>query len=265
MQEIRLGRKEREKVMARKRMIDPEFWSDEEIGSWSFQARLFYIGLWNFADDEGRFKAAPKLLKAQIFPYDDKIAVNKLKKEVENKIQWYVVDSLQYGFIRNFLKHQRIDRPTSSKLPEPPTFDELPTSHQEHLDPNIREVNISKVNIKEDNICDAINNIINDFNSIFGTQYKPTAKDTTKLIKSRLNDGFTIDDFKKVHRKMLRSWGSDAKMVKYLRPITLYGTKFESYLNQKEHTTQLTEKGIKAYLVGQSWLAKQMKQEENNA
>ncbi len=66
--------------MARKRIIDPEFWSDEEIGQWSFPARLFYIGLWNFADDSGRFKAANALLKAQIFSYDKKLDVKKLKK-----------------------------------------------------------------------------------------------------------------------------------------------------------------------------------------
>ena len=58
--------------MARKRMIDPEFWSDEEIATLSFPARLFYIGLWNFADDEGKGKGHSKLLKAQIFPYDEK-------------------------------------------------------------------------------------------------------------------------------------------------------------------------------------------------
>ena len=234
--------------MARKRMIDPEFWSDEEIGKWSFSTRLLYIGLWNFADDKGRFKAANALLKAQIFPYDSKVDMEKLKKELNRKIQWYEVNGLQYGHICNFLKHQRIDRPTESKLPTPPPFDDISTSPQRDVPPNISKVNISKEKLIEDIIC--------DLNLVLGTSYKPNSSKTQELIKARLNEGFTLDDFKAVHRKMLRSWGADDKMVKYLRPITLYGIKFEGYLNQKSVTTKLTQEGIKAYLIGKGWLEK---------
>lgn len=130
--------------MARKRMIDPEFWSDEEIGKWSHPARLFYIGLWNFADDEGRFKAPPLLLKSQIFPYDRNINIDKLKTEISNKIKWYNCNGSIYGYIKNFLKYQRIDRPTESKLPIPDEFDEDSSSNHRELDPNIREVKRSK-------------------------------------------------------------------------------------------------------------------------
>jgi hypothetical protein len=125
-------------------MIDPEFWSDEEIGKWSFDTRLFYIGLWNFADDEGRFKAADLLLKSQIFPYDSSIDIKRIKKELNHKIEWYENEGLQYGYIRNFLKYQRIDRPTESKLPIPPSIVEPSTNTRRTLAPNIREVNISK-------------------------------------------------------------------------------------------------------------------------
>lgn len=118
-------------------MIDPEYWSDEEIGGWSHGARLLYIGLWNFADDEGRFKAADELLKSQIFPYDKKISIKKLKAELGKKIQWYEVEGLKYGYIRNFSKYQRIDRPTPSKLPEPPIFDEQSASPLRDVPPNI--------------------------------------------------------------------------------------------------------------------------------
>lgn len=103
--------------MPRKRIIDPEFWADEEIGRWPFEARLFYIGLWNFADDAGRLKAHPNLLKAQIFPYDQKIDIEKIKNIVSGKVAWYSVEGSQYGEILNFLKYQRIDRPTPSKIP----------------------------------------------------------------------------------------------------------------------------------------------------
>ena len=136
--------------MPRKRMIDPEFWSDEEISKWPFEARLFYIGLWNFADDEGRFKAHNSLLKAQIFPYDNRVDMDKLKQLLNTKIWWYSENESKYGFIRNFLKYQRIDRPTPSKLPIPRGFDEKSTSNQEQLAPNTIEVKLSKVNVRED-------------------------------------------------------------------------------------------------------------------
>jgi len=133
--------------LPRKRMIDPEFWSDEEIGQWSFEARLFYIGLWNFSDDEGRFKAHNSLLKSQIFPYEQRINIGKLKQELNHKVQWYDVDGLQYGHLCNFLKHQRIDRPQTSKLPIPPPFDEQSSNARRVVLPNIREVKLSKEKI----------------------------------------------------------------------------------------------------------------------
>ena len=101
-------------------MISHEYWSDEEIGGWSHTARLFYIALWNFADDEGRFKAHDVLLKSQAFPYDERVSIKQLKEEISKKVIWYEVSGSQYGYLKNFLSYQRIDRPTASKLPEPP-------------------------------------------------------------------------------------------------------------------------------------------------
>jgi hypothetical protein len=132
--------------MPRKRIIDPEFWSDEAIGKWSHAARLFYIGLWNFADDQGRFKSHNALLKSQIFPYDQHLDLDGLKKELVDKIQWYEINGSQYGLIRNFFKYQRIDRPTPSKLPPPQTLDEASTNARRDLAPNLSKENSSEFN-----------------------------------------------------------------------------------------------------------------------
>ena len=102
-----------------------------------------------------------------------------------------------------------------------------------------------------------IEDIISDLNLVLGTSYKPNGRATRDVIQARFNEGFTVDDFKTVHRNMVRAWGADAKMCKFLRPITLYSNKFESYLNYKNFTTKLTETGVKAYIVGQEWLKKQ--------
>jgi len=54
--------------MARIRTIKPEFWVDDVIVELTYEARLLFIGLWNFADDEGYIEDKPKRIKMQIFP-----------------------------------------------------------------------------------------------------------------------------------------------------------------------------------------------------
>lgn len=76
-------------------------------------------------------------------------------------------------------------------------------------------------------------NIISFLNSTTGSKYKASTDKTRRLIAARLAEGFTIDDFKTVISKKAKEWqGTD--MAQYLRPETLFGTKFEGYLNQPE-------------------------------
>lgn len=64
--------------------------------------------------------------------------------------------------------------------------------------------------------------------------YKPTSEATRKLIRARLAEGFTVDDFKRVIDNKCASWLGDPKMDGYLRPSTLFQRgKFEGYLNEK--------------------------------
>ena len=64
-----------------------------------------------------------------------------------------------------------------------------------------------------------------------GTSYKDNTKKTREHINARFAEGFTLDDFKTVIDKKCVEWANDDKMAKFLRPETLFGTKFESYLN----------------------------------
>ncbi|ELJ9241058.1 phage protein [Staphylococcus pseudintermedius] len=73
--------------------------------------------------------------------------------------------------------------------------------------------------------------VINYLNKQTGKQYKSTTKKNQTVIRARTDEGFTLDDFKKVIDNKVAEWkGTD--MEKYLRPETLFGTKFEGYLNQ---------------------------------
>lgn len=76
--------------------------------------------------------------------------------------------------------------------------------------------------------------IISYLNEKAKTNYRASGKKTQSLIKARWKEGFKLDDFKTVIDKKTNQWLHDAKMVEYLRPETLFGTKFESYLNQPD-------------------------------
>jgi hypothetical protein len=106
--------------MARIRTIKPEFWTDEKLAECSLPARLLFIGLWNFADDEGRMDYSPKRIKMQVFPGDN-IHVTRLIAELEriHVIQVYEIDGRSYLLVPNFRKHQNINRPNPSRLPAP--------------------------------------------------------------------------------------------------------------------------------------------------
>ena len=78
--------------------------------------------------------------------------------------------------------------------------------------------------------------IVEYLNQKTGKRFSAKAKDTQKHIKARWSEGWTLDDFKKVIDNMTAKWKGDAKMDDYLRPQTLFGTKFESYLNVNPST-----------------------------
>lgn len=74
--------------------------------------------------------------------------------------------------------------------------------------------------------------IVDYLNQVCKTKYKATSKETQRLIKARIDAGFNMDDFKTVISKKGAQWLNDPENSMYLRPETLFGTKFESYLNQ---------------------------------
>ena len=94
--------------------------------------------------------------------------------------------------------------------------------------PTYKDTNIQK-DINNKNIY---SEAIDYLNQKAGTKYKSSSKNTTKHIKARINDGYTLEDFKTVIDKKCSEW-LNTDMEKYLCPDTLFGSKFEKYLNQK--------------------------------
>ena len=104
--------------MARIRTIKPEFWTDGSIIECSVNARLMFIGTWNFADDEGNLDRSAKQIKARIFPADQ-IDCEPLIQELitHGLIIEYSVNGKKYLHILGFKTHQLINRPGKAQCP----------------------------------------------------------------------------------------------------------------------------------------------------
>ncbi|MFL4947536.1 hypothetical protein ACJ6WE_09205 [Streptomyces sp. MMS24-I31] len=116
--------------MARIRTIKPEFFTSLTIADLTPEQRLTFIGLWTHVDDAGRCVDDPRLIKAAIWPLDDRTAADieiDLKALTESSlITRYTLNRKRYLAITNWDEHQRINRPTDSKLPAPEEGDPTP-------------------------------------------------------------------------------------------------------------------------------------------
>lgn len=88
----------------RSRNIKPGFFINEQLAEVDFQTRLLFIGLWCFADREGRFEWIPKRIKAALFPYDDKLNIDKMLCNLMSL--HFITRNDNIGYIENFAKHQ---------------------------------------------------------------------------------------------------------------------------------------------------------------
>ncbi len=160
--------------MARKRMIAPSMWESESFSDLSDFSKLVFISLISHADDEGRGKAKAATVTNVTFPNDENRRVADVKKALSEialkmSVQFYSVDGREYYAMTNWLDYQKIDKPTKSKLPPPPTVGERGSYTQngkfddnsgstrgevgESSKPNIIEENIREDNNTPNSAC----------------------------------------------------------------------------------------------------------------
>lgn len=113
--------------MARIRSVKPEYWLDRKLARGaSRDARLLYIGLWNYADEHARLHGDPSVIKGEVFPYDDDLMPDQIEKlllELAHlgRIHLYDFEGDPYIFLPNLPKHQRLEpQKAKSRLPDPP-------------------------------------------------------------------------------------------------------------------------------------------------
>lgn len=133
--------------MARIRTIKPEFWEDEKLAKLPVQARLLFIGTWNFADDNGVLLANPVLMKSHIFPYED-IGISTISEWIDMLVENGMLIRTTYNgkgylVIRKFLIHQKINRKSIRiNVPLPvvlQVIDEYNKTHGVLTEPSLQE------------------------------------------------------------------------------------------------------------------------------
>ncbi len=219
--------------MSRIRTIKPEFWVSEQVVSLSLEARLLFIGLWNFSDDNGVHPVGYVKLKAEIFPCDN-FGTEQIKKWVNellnnNLLREYAVDEQMYWLITGWHKHQKIDRP-NPKHPLPQSAlkkisddslntqrvitDNSTNAHRTFAESSPPEGKGKEGNRKDKDICEVETSPFSVFDSVVAGKLSqiqevfehwqkvmqhPRArldKKRKKLIETAINDGYTAAELK---------------------------------------------------------------------
>ena len=136
------------------------------------------------------------------------------------------------------------------KLAEIESIGELSTAHAEVSNYSVTEPETLKVTKAIPEITTKItaekryipfSEIVLYLNEKTNAIYRPGLKKTRDLITARWHEGFRLEDFKRVIDQKADEWLHDSKWSRFLRPETLFGTKFESYLNQKSVKSSFRE------------------------
>ncbi len=135
--------------MARKRMISPEIWESQDFSGLSDVAKIVFISLFSHADDEGRGKADPTFVKNTTFPYDEGRRVADIKSALSEiarsmSVQFYSVNGIEYYFMKSWERWQKVEKPSKSKIPSPPTVgkgEDIPSTEKfPESSPNIPRI-----------------------------------------------------------------------------------------------------------------------------
>lgn len=118
--------------MGRIRTIKPEFFTSLTIADLPLTARLTFVGLWTHVDDDGRCIDEPRLIRAAVWPLDDRTA-GDVEEDLRalhdaSLIERYEHAGRRFLAVTNWREHQRIDKPKASKLPAPKEADPLATT-----------------------------------------------------------------------------------------------------------------------------------------
>lgn len=224
--------------MAERRMFAKTIVTSDAFLDMPPTARCLYFLLSMIADDDG-FVNAPRSVMRQSGATEDDMKLLIAKRFVLTFESGVIV--IKHWKIHNLIQKDRyketkyIEEKNRLVLDENNAYTEsenaLDTKCIQDVSKVETQVRLGKDSLVKDNKNNIVE-IVSYLNEKAGTEFRATSKDTQRHINARLGEGFTVEDFKLVIDKKVTEW-KGTNMAQYLRPQTLFGTKFESYLNAK--------------------------------
>lgn len=229
--------------MAQRRMFSRKITETDRFLEMPLSSQALYFHLNMGADDEGFIDKA-KTIQRTIGASDDDMKLLIAKGFLIPFDSGVVV--IRHWRIHNYIRSDRFQSTLHQDEKTQLEYDHSKTAMLKPLGnviPNGYQMDtqdrVGKVSLDEDSLTtypkepDSIpyKEIIDYLNSKTGKNYRDNVQKNRSLIKARWSEGYRLDDFKHVIDNMVKDW-SGTKYAKYLRPETLFGTKFDGYLNQ---------------------------------
>lgn len=252
--------------MGIKRIVDTSFWTDGKVDEFSPEDKYFMLYLMTspFTTQLGIYGISVKQIAFQLGYSMDTVRVLLERFESKYDIIIYSKETSEIA-IKNYLRHSIVKGgfpvrdcliKEMAKVKNKDLIAQV-FAHikcREDLNKTVAEIiaeyeeknGVLAYSNEKDNENDNDNDnedtspnrerivqVVSYLNKKAGTKFRVTTANTKSKINARLTEGFTVEDFKVVIDKKCAEWIGDEKMEKYLRPETLFGTKFEGYLNAK--------------------------------
>ncbi|MFU2180741.1 conserved phage C-terminal domain-containing protein [Streptococcus pluranimalium] len=233
--------------MAQRRMFSKKITDTDKFMAMPDSAKILYFYLNMNADDDG-FIGNPKTIQRMIGSNDDDMTLLIAKQYVipfdsgvivikDWKIHNYIQsDRYQKTIYKDEIEQLNVKRGETYTFKNECIQNVSKMYPQDRLDKDrLDKDRLDIYSPVSDETKDDIpyKEIIDYLNDKAKTNYRASGKDTKSHIKARWNEGFNLDDFKTVIDKQVARW-TNTEYQQYLRPKTLFGTKFESYLNSPE-------------------------------
>lgn len=237
------------------RTIKPAFWKNHKLATLDKADRLLAVALINYADDEGFFDAHEALIRGECFPFDENSKEIRRGLVELSKIGFVrlgmTLEGDKVGHIVAFSDHQKIDRPTPSKIKAKTIiWDDSPNDRRGLVEGSPLEVEVEVEGNREEGIGMSgkpdvpppeakpkslkaeARDILAFLNEKAERVYQPVDANL-EFIVARLKEGATATQCRQVIVRKVREWKADEKMSAYLRPATLFNReKFNQYAGE---------------------------------
>ena len=228
--------------MAERRMFAKTIIDSDAFLDMPHSTQLLYFHLSMRADDDG-FINNPKKIQRMVGCGDDDLKILITKNFIIPFESGVVV--IKHWKIHNYIQADRYkatvyqEEKAMLQVKKNNGYTLLDTEciqDVSNVDTQVRlgkdSIDKDNINIKSDKPTKPYAVIIDYLNEKVGSNFRANNKSTQQRINARLKEGYTVDDFKTVIDKMYAKW-KGTEYEEYLRPQTLFSTKFESYLNMK--------------------------------